>query len=191
MKSRWALVARDASSTTLELATEGRLFAKAGDKVTMKIVLDPDPFGAAKPVKEIVVQIGDGDPKQAPPNAPAQKFHKPDAKTRGGRETIKVAAGSFKTTHYREHLSAGTVDVWVSERVLPLGLVKVVSTLKPKTGEASQSAVPLVTMELTATGSGAKPFVTKPAKPFEPERMAGSTSPAARSSTAAKTEIPR
>jgi hypothetical protein len=178
MKSRWALVARDASSTTLEVSTEGGPFAKARGKVTLKMVLDPDPIGAAKPVKEIVVQLGDGEPVQQPPNGPVQKFHKPDAKTLVGRETIKVAAGSFKTTHYRDLSPAGTVDVWVSEKVVPLGLVKVVTASKAKTGEASSSPLPPVTMELVATGRGAKPTITKPAKPFAPRQMMPGTSPA-------------
>lgn len=177
MKSRWALVARDASSTTLEMSMQGGPTVQMGGKVTLKMVLDPDPIGAAKPVKEIVMQIGDGSPMQAPPDAPAQKFQKPDAKTLVGKETIKVAAGSFKTTHYRDHSPVGTVDVWVSEEIPPLGLVKVVTTPEPKTGGASPPPIPPATMELVATGTGAKPTITKPAKPFDPQQMMGGAPP--------------
>jgi hypothetical protein len=173
MKSRWALVGRDASSTTLEMSMQGGPAAQMGGKITLKMVLDPDPIGAAKPVKEIVMQIGDGDPMLAPADAPAQKFQKPDAKTLVGKETIKVAAGSFKTTHYRDHTPAGTVDVWVSEEVPPLGLVKVLTTPEPATDQAKQPPIPPATMELAATGSGAKPTITKPAKPFDPGKMMG------------------
>lgn len=173
MKSRWALVARDASSTMVEMAMQGGPAARMGGKITLKMVLDPDPIGAAKPVKEIVMQIGDGDPMQAPPDAPTQKFQKPDPKTLVGKETIKVTAGSFKTTHYRDHTSVGTVDVWVSEEVPPLGLVKFVTTPEPSTGKASHPPVPPATLELVATGSGAKPSITGPAKPFNPAQMMG------------------
>jgi hypothetical protein len=173
MKSRWALVARDASSTTLEMSMQGGMTAQMGGKITLKMVLDPDPIGAAKPVKEMIMQIGDGDPMQAPPNAPTQKFQKPDAKTLMGKETIKVEAGSFPTTHYRDHSPVGTVDVWVSEDVPPLGLVKVVTTPEPETGGAAQPPVPPATMELVGTGTGAKPTITKPAKPFDPKQMSG------------------
>jgi hypothetical protein len=155
------------------MSMQGGPAAQMGGKITLKMVLDPDPIGAAKPVKEIVMQMGDGDPMQAPPDAPAQKFQKPDAKTLVGKETIKVAAGSFKTTHYRDHSPVGTVDVWVSEEVPPLGLVKVLTTPEPKTGEAKQPPIPPATMELAATGSGAKPTITKPAKPFDPGQMMG------------------
>jgi len=173
MKSRWALVARDASSTTLEMSMQGGPAAQMGGKIALKMVLDPDPIGAKKPVKEIVMQIGDGEPMLAPPDAPTQKFQKPDAKTLVGKETIKVAAGSFKTTHYRDHTPVGTVDVWVSEEVPPLGLVKFATTPEPSTGKTSQPPTPPATLELAATGTGAKPIITKSAKPFDPSQMMG------------------
>ena len=47
MKSRWALVARDDKSTTLEMSMEGPAAERMGGKVTVKMVLDPDPIGAA------------------------------------------------------------------------------------------------------------------------------------------------
>jgi hypothetical protein len=170
------LVARDASSTTLEMSMQGGPTAQMGGKITLKMVLDPDPVTAAKPVKEIVMQIGDGAPMQAPPDAPTQKFQKPDPKTLVGKESIKVEAGTFKTTHYRDHSPAGTVDVWVSEEVPPLGLVKVLTT--PEPGATGQPPVPPAAMELTGTGTGAKPTITKPAKPFDPAGMMGGAPPA-------------
>ena len=171
MKSRWALVARDATSSTLEMSMLGAMTAQMGGKITLKMVLDPDPIGAAKPVKEMVMQVGDSDPMLAPPDAPRQKFQKPDAKTLVGKETIKVEAGSFPSTHYRDHTPVGTVDVWVSEAIPPLGLVKVVTTPEPKAGDADSPSIPPATMELSATGTGAKPTITKPAKPFDPSGM--------------------
>jgi hypothetical protein len=149
----------------------GAMTAQMGGKITLKMVLDPDPIGAAKPVKEMVMQVGDGDPMQAPADAPRQKFQKPDAKTLVGKETIKVEAGSFPSTHYRDHTPAGTVDVWVSEAIPPLGLVKVATTPEPKAGDADSPSIPPATMELSATGTGAKPTITKPAKPFDPRGM--------------------
>ena len=38
--------------------------------------------------------------------------------------------------------------------------------------------MPGVLMELTATGKGAKPTVTKKPKPFDPQKMMGGASPA-------------
>jgi hypothetical protein len=171
MKSRWALVARNASSTTLEMSMLGAMAVQMGGKITLKMVLDLDPIGAANPVKEMVMQVGDGDPMQAPPDVPKQKFQKPDAKTLVGKETIKVEAGAFPTSHYRDHTPVGTVDVWVSEDVPPLGLIKVVTTPEPKSGGADSPSIPPATMELTGTGTGAKPTITKRAKPFDPKGM--------------------
>jgi hypothetical protein len=173
MKSRWALVSRGSSSITLEMTMRGGVVAQMGDKVTLKLVLDPDPVGAANPVKEIAMQIGDGDPMLGPPDSPAQKFQKPDPKTLVGKETIKVAAGSMKTTHYRDHTPAGTVDVWVNDGVPPLGLVKVVATPEPETGKSKLQRAPPFFMELAATGTDAKPTVTKPAKPFDLQQIMG------------------
>jgi hypothetical protein len=186
MKSRWALVARDAKSTTLEMAMEGAMMAQMGGKITMKMVLDPDPIGAAKPVKEMVVQMGNGDPVLAPPDAPAQKFQKPDARTLVGKEEIQVPAGSFKTAHYRDHTQMGTVDVWVNEEIPPLGIVKVLTTPEPAAGGDKQMAIPPATMELTATGSGAKPTITKKAKPFDAGKVKGAGKPASRPGKKAK-----
>jgi hypothetical protein len=104
----------------------------------------------------------------APPGAPVQKFKKPDPNTVVGKETVKVAAGTFKTTHYRDKVQAGSVDVWVSDEVAPLGLVKVLTTPDAKQGTPGTAV-----MELQATGKGAKPTVTKPAKPFDPQQMMG------------------
>jgi hypothetical protein len=186
MKSRWALVARDAKSTTLEMAMEGAMMAQMGGKVALKMVLDPDPIGAAKPVKEVVMQIGNGDPMLAPPDAPTQKFQKPDAKALVGKEELKVPAGTFKTMHYRDHTHVGTVDVWVSEDAPPLGLIKVLTTPEPQTGADKQMVIPPATMELVAIGTGAKPTITKPAKPFDANKMKGTSGPAPRPGKKAK-----
>jgi hypothetical protein len=117
---------------------------------------------------------------QAPPDVPKQKFQRPDAKTAVGKETIKVEAGTFPTTHYRDHTPVGTVDVWVSEAVPPLGLIKVTTTPEPKSGGADAPAIPPASMELTGTGTGAKPTITKPAKPYDPKGMTGGAPRAAK-----------
>lgn len=173
MTTKTALVARAASSVTMETSVEGGMLAMMGGKMTMKVVMDPDPTTAAKPVKQAVMQIGDQDPMLAPDTMRAQKYSKPDPSTLVGRETIKVAAGSFKTAHYRSKTEHGTVDVWVSEDVLPTGLVKLVT---PPIQSGGQQ-VPGMTMELEATGKGAKPTITKAPKPFDPQKMMGGMAP--------------
>lgn len=167
MSTKTALVARDASSVTMETSVEGGMLAMMGGKMTMKVVMDPDPTTAAKPVKQAVMQIGDQEPMLAPDTMQAQKYSKPDPSTLVGKETIKVAAGSFKTAHYRNKTEQGAADVWVSEDVLPTGLVKLVTPPM----QAGGQQVPGMTMELAATGKGAKPSITKAPGPFDPQKM--------------------
>jgi hypothetical protein len=171
MTAKFALVARDSSSVSMESSMEGGMMAMMGGKMTMKLVLDPDPTTAAKPVKQMIMQVGDQDPMLAPDTMPAQKYSKPDPKTLVGKETIKVAAGSFKTGHYRTKTEHGTADVWVSEEAAPTGLVKM-------TTSAVQPGMPGMTMELTATGKGAQATITKAPKPFDPQMMMGGGAPA-------------
>jgi len=174
MTAKLALVARDASSVAMETSMEGGMMAMMGGKMTMKMVMDPDPTTAAKPVKQMIMQVGDQDPMLAPDNMPAQKYSKPDPNTLVAKETIKVAAGSFKTSHYRNKTEQGTVDVWVSEEAPPTGMVKL--TTSPM--QAGAQPIPSMAMELTAMGKGAKPTITKAPKPFDPQKMMGGAAPA-------------
>jgi hypothetical protein len=171
LKSRWALVARDAKSNTLEMSMDGA--GPGGAKMALKMVLVPDPTASENPVKEMIMQVGDADPMLAPPNAPVQKFQKPDPKTLVGKEDIKVPAGTFKTSHYRQKAPVGTIDVWLSEEAAPLGLVRVVTTPDAKAAGPDAPPVGPATMELVAAGKDAKPTITKPAKPFDPAKFMG------------------
>jgi hypothetical protein len=49
MKSRWSLVARDASTTTLETRVEGPALEMMGGHMVLRIALAPDPLSAEKP----------------------------------------------------------------------------------------------------------------------------------------------
>ena len=51
------------------------------------------------------------------------------------------------------------------------------TTPEPPAGETKQQPIPPATMELTATGTGAKPTITKPAKPFDAKGMMGGAAP--------------
>jgi hypothetical protein len=176
MTSRWALVARKAGSSTLEMSMEGGPVAMMGGKMTMQMVLVPNPIGSDKPITKAVMQVGDRDPMEMPLGSPgmsAPKFQKPDPKKLVGKEELKVLAGTFKTSHYRDVSDRGTVDAWVSDQVPPLGMVKVTTTPKPGTAGPGGQPMPPVTMELMARGKDAKAQITKPAKPFDPNAFGG------------------
>ncbi len=170
LSSRWALVARDAKSNTLEMTTKGGPVAKP---VVLRLTLPVDPTSNDKPPKPMAVQFGDDAPMLVPKDTPMQKFQHPEAKNLVGKEDIKVAAGTFKTSHYREKNAMGTVDIWVNETVLPLGIVKVLTTPEVDQKAPTAMQVPAATMELSSTGKGAKPTITKKPQPFDEKKMGG------------------
>jgi hypothetical protein len=176
MKTTWSLVARDATSNTMEMSVEGGPMAMMG-KMVMKMVMAPDPTATEKPVKQLIMQMGPQDPMEMPlemPGSPAtQTFQKPDPKNLVGKEEVTVGAGTFKTSHYRDQNEQETVDAWVSEEIPPLGLIKMTAT--PKPGSKTPDGEPMlpVSMELLARGKDAKSQITKPAKPFDPAMFGG------------------
>lgn len=103
------------------------------------------------------------------------RFIKPDPKHLLGKEKVKVAAGSFQADHYQtEGPRGGKLDYWIAKDSGPFGLVKL--ELDRSGGGADGDGGRLV-VELAAKGKGAKPELTKPAKPFDPavlrERFGG------------------
>lgn len=172
MTMKMALVNRTAAGNSLEMSVEGGLAARAGNVVT-QMTLAP---GSTGTVQKLVLQVGANDPMEMPvEGAQAHQFAKPDPKTLVKEETVKVAAGSYKTKHYHNKTPQGdTVDYWVTESVAPIGLVKI---------EMTQKSNPMINgpikMELSAVGKDAKTIISKKAKPFDQaalmkEMMAGS-----------------
>jgi hypothetical protein len=160
MKMRMALVAKTPAANVIETSVEGGMMAAAG-KMVMQMTLAPGTEGA---VKKMVMQLGAGDPMDMPLELSGGKpFTKPNPKALVGSETIKVAAGSFKTKHYRDKTPQGDkIDFWVSESAPPLGLVKI--ELEQKNNPQIKGKL---LFDLVGTGKDAKPLITKPAKPFD------------------------
>ena len=170
MKARMALVAKSAQTNTLEMIMEGGMLSMAGGKLVMQTIVDADQ-DKENPVKKVTMQIADNDPMEMPIDSKQQKqFHRPDPKSLVKEETIKVAAGTFKTKHYRDKTPGGDLfDFWVSPEVPPFGIVKVDSEPKhPAPGTQGP-----VKFELTALGKDAKMSVTRPAKPFDQAQLIG------------------
>ncbi len=177
LKARWALLARDATGNTLELTLSGpgAGAAQIGGKVVTRMVLLPDPIGSGKPIRQLVVQLGDREPVEVPldtPGLPGQKFQNADPKKLLDRPSIAVPAGSFATGHYRDLLPDSTVESWLSTDVPPLGVVKIYSEPRPGALGPGGKPLPPVTMELVAHGKDARPAITRPARPLAagPER---------------------
>jgi hypothetical protein len=100
------------------------------------------------------------------------RYLKPDPKKLVGKETVKLAAGSFATEHYRqEGPRGGTLDYWIAKETGPFGLVKM-ELDRPGGGDGPDDGGK-VTIELVGKGKGATPEITKAAKPFDPQAMRG------------------
>jgi hypothetical protein len=170
MKSRMALVEKSADTNSLEMIMEGGMLSMSGSKLIMHTIIDADQ-DKPNPVKKVLMQIGDNDPMEMPIDSRQQsQFHKPNPKSFIKDETIKVAAGTFKTKHYRDKMPGGDAfDFWVSPAVPPFGIVKVEAEQKHG---APQAQGP-VKFELTALGKDAKMLVTKAGKPFDQAQMVG------------------
>jgi hypothetical protein len=160
MKMRMALVNKTAAANVIETSIEGGMMAAAG-KMIMQMTLGPGTEGA---VKKMVMQLGAADPMDMPVEMSGGKpFTKPTAKGLIGSETVKVAAGTFKTKHYRDKSPQGDkTDYWVTDTVPPFGLVKL--EVEQKSNPQLQGKLKF---ELTGMGKDAKQAITKPAKPFD------------------------
>jgi hypothetical protein len=159
IKERVALVAKGAEGNTIETTTE----MPGGNKTVFATLFTAGREGAGQVVSN-VFQVADDDPMQAPPLPPGQApYPRLDVSKLVGVDTIGTRAGSFRARHYRDKTTYGEqVDVWIDETVGPLGLIKL---------EAEQKQHPTIRagfkFELSATGGGAIPQITRPAVPFD------------------------
>lgn len=157
MKQKMAIVARDEGNTTVEIVVQGGPAAAAGP-IMMQLAVPRDPKLQGKP-SAVVVQIGKNTPMQVPtdhPMAPKESFRQVDPKALASKpETIKVPAGSFSARRYNQ--TEGDSVMWLSEKVPPLGLVKM---------EAKTPMGP-VKIELHKQGQGAKSALSGKPVPFD------------------------
>jgi hypothetical protein len=160
LKQRFAVVARDAATHSVEMTSEGGPLGTRS-RMVLRFELEADPAKKER-VRRSIIQLGDNDPMELPPGS--GQFAPPKKQVGGG--TVKVAAGSFPIRHYRDKAGDGSVlEVWVSDQAPPFGIVKLM-------GHSGEGKNPVV-MELTARGSDAKPVVTKAPQPFNQEVLTG------------------
>jgi hypothetical protein len=174
VKSRWAFVGRDKDSNTLESIVDPG--TSPAHKVTLRMVVSNDPAVAAeKRVKRMVIQPGDQDPMDLPVEAAASKSppQKPDGKTLIGTEKVTVSGGTFTCKHYRYMNDNGAAEVWLSDDVPPIGIVKVQTTPPADTKDPMGRDVSSVTMELTAVGKDARATITKLPRRYDPAILTG------------------
>jgi hypothetical protein len=159
IRERVALVSRDAERVTLETTTETR----PGDRTVFATGF-AGANNAGWRVTSNVFQVGDDEPMESPATGPAQQpYPRADPSKLIGTEMVSVRAGLFRAKHYRYRTPYGErVDYWVDDSVAPIGLIKLEAEQKQHAGFRGGFK-----FELVATGSGAIPQVTKPARPFD------------------------
>ena len=158
MKQRYALVGRQGKNNTLEMQ------AKSGaTDVAVHVGIDPSAAPGQR-IKKLVMQLGNLSPMEMPLQGgaiPKEQFGELDPKKFVQAETVTVPAGTFKAKLYRDKMADGSgVEYWVTEEVPPLGIVQMNSDIK--TGLVTGK----ITVQLSGRGKGAKPAVTKTARPY-------------------------
>jgi hypothetical protein len=134
MHSAYAIVGQeDVEGSTgywMEIRTEGA--GMPGETVMKQLLV----LGGDRPqIKRMIMQPPGRPPMEMPmgmmpgmgqrQQAPGQGDSSPGEKVRS--ETITVPAGTFECEHYRKQEPHGIVDLWISSKVSPYGMVKMSS----------------------------------------------------------------
>ena len=138
LSSRWALVARDAKSNTLEMRPRaGRSPSRSccawcWPRIRPATARPPKAHGDAVRRRRAHV---------ASPDTPVQKFQHPESQEPGRQGRAQGRGRNLQDqSHYRDKNAMGTVDVWVNETVSPLGLVKVHHHARGRQGRSGRHA---------------------------------------------------
>ena len=103
-----------------------------GEMVTKQLIVT----GGDKPqIKRMIMQMPGRPPMEMPMGMMSGMGQRGQGAGAGdtspgekvGSETITVPAGTFECDHYRKQEPRGTVDVWISSKVPPYGMVKMSS----------------------------------------------------------------
>jgi len=137
---RYSLVEKSAKSLGLEIET-------VMPPLVMRMDFAANGASAWK-LTRIRMRMGQGPVQDAPPPEGTDEAIKKGGNfgTLLGIETLKTPAGSFECRHYKQKTQQGEGDVWMSDKLLPSGLVQ--------TTVASLGA--RITLEKTGTGAAAK-----------------------------------
>ena len=138
---RYTLVQRDAKHIALEIDSKTPM-----GHMLMRLQFEPD--GSKWKLSKAKVKVGSGDARDAPmpPDDPSNVFGKADDFGKKiGHESVAAAGGKHDTNHFRRKTEgedgALETDVWIDDKVFPVGLVKLTD------GRGSK-------VELSGTGMG-------------------------------------
>jgi hypothetical protein len=151
-RQRYALVARDGSTYTLEMTSQGGTIGRV--RVVLQLVVSAD-LTRPDRIKRMLVQVDDNAPMEMKldPGAVKDQLAPVDPRKLLDTQPVKVPAGAFRARRYRDRRS-DDLELWVADEAPPLGIVKM-------SGGGA-------TVELTGRGKGARPTITRPPQTFDP-----------------------
>ena len=164
---RMAYIGKDAAGERMEISMDRPARGgRPGGPAIFQIVVPGFPYQMSE-AKEVIIQMGTEPPmkmseqmlsmmRSRMPSAPQISNEMCARMVEIGKERITVPAGTYETTHYRDTTRAN--DVWVSQTVA-FGMVKAVAEGR--------------TIELQATGTGAKTKLTGTPQEMNPGMMPG------------------
>ena len=154
--SRWSRARAEA--ITLETTTETR----PGDRTVFATVFaarERAPAGGSPATSSRSATTSRWSRRAIGPGAAAVPARRSEASW-SATEMISVRAGLFRAKHYRYRTPYGErVDYWIDDSVAPIGLIKLEAEQKQHSAFRGGFK-----FELVATGSGAIPQVTRPAR---------------------------
>ena len=139
VRARYTLVKRDAKQVVLEMDSTTPM-----GRMSMRLEFAPNGEARWK-LSTAKVKMGDNPPREITlPDGAMSSFGKDDSfGDKVAREDVVVKAGKFAADHYRRKVDSWTTELWIEEKVFPMGMVRLVD------GEGGR-------VELVATGSGGK-----------------------------------
>lgn len=124
----YAVVGKEGNAYWLEIRS-----TMSKGSMVMKQLMSVPGGGQAPQVQRMIMQAGAQPPMEMPVSmlkghAQGQGSTGPHALgEKVGTETVTVPAGTFECEHYRSASNGKNADVWVSSKVSPYGLVKMIS----------------------------------------------------------------
>jgi hypothetical protein len=135
---RYSLVEKSAKALSLEIDT-------SVPAIVMR--MDFAPVADGWTLSRLRMRMGTGPVQDVPVEGAPQVVKKGGAAgTLLGTETLKTPAGSFDCKHYKQATPAGDAEVWISDKVLPAGMVQTTASV----------AGAKITLSATGTGATAK-----------------------------------
>lgn len=154
---RWTYLGATKGEKTYEVRISGDKLPAA---VTRLVIADGKEGGYA----DVVVQLAGAPPSRMPAGWSAAQpgLNAPDAQSFVGQETVVAGQQSLEARKHRLKTKTGVIDIWLSEKVPPIGVVKALVT----DGSAANSGAGGYALSLVAIGTDGKAEIVQTPEPL-------------------------